>query len=174
MRSSVLVGLAVASALGIAALAQELSSSGQPQEPAIAINPDTGAVLPSSEPSLMLLTIGIDASGVHPLQAVAKPTVKFKNHRSWDTQPFRFTMRDREGRELLTGGFDPAPMCLDPNHAGQDPHGAGDWLTVHETHTNVRIPDYGPVLGSIEFAVREGGVWRSFGVAPAAQIPVIR
>lgn len=169
------IGAALALGLGLAALAQEFSnSSANSQEPKLSISPDTGEVLPSSEPSTMLLTVGIDASGVHPLQGVAKPAIKFKNHRTWEEQPFRFTVRDTAGRELLTGGFDPAPMCLDPNHVGQPPHGAGDWLTVHETHTNIRIPDYGPHFGSIEFAVREGNLWRSFGATSANQVQVIR
>ncbi|MBK9386392.1 MAG: hypothetical protein IPN34_16390 [Planctomycetes bacterium] len=175
MRTTVLWSLGLASLLGIAALAQGLArSSAQEQEPKIAINPDTGEVLPSSKPDTLLLTIGIDASGVHPLQAVAKKAMPFKNHRTWEQQPFRFTVRDTAGRELLSGGFDPAPMCLDPNHAGQPPHGAGDWLTVHETHTNVRVPDYGSAFGSIEFAVRDGNGWRPFGRTAASEIQVVR
>jgi hypothetical protein len=175
MKTSVLWSLGLASLLGIAALAQGLvRTTAQEQEPKLVVSPDTGEILPSSQPSTLLLTVGIDTQGVHPMQAVAKPALLFKNHRTWEEQPFRFTVRDTAGRELQTGGFDPAPMCLDPSHHGQPPHHGGDWLTVHETHTNIRVPDYGSAFGSIEFAVRDGNGWRPFGRAAASEVQVIR
>ena len=64
MKAMFWTGAALALGLGLAALAQERSGSAAQKEPRIDIKPDTGEVLSSSEPALMLLTVGIDATGV--------------------------------------------------------------------------------------------------------------
>ncbi len=70
---------------------------------------------------------------------------------------------------MAEGGFDLAPLCHDPAHYGQDPHAPGDYLLPHQTVTNIRIPDFGENMASIEFQIRENGVWRTFG-APTSSM----
>lgn len=162
---------AVLGVVGIRLVAQELRQDPPQREPArVSVpNPDLADADGRDGSTTALLTIGIDARGVSVLQGRAKPGLEFRAQPRWKNLPFRFTLRDAKGQELAQGGFDPAPMCLDPMHLGQPAHGPGDWLVVHETHTNLRIPDFGAHLHSIDFQVRENDEWRPFGQPISAQ-----
>ena len=164
---SLITALGLAGMIGLGAIAQDLSRNSQEptaQEAAVG-NPDLADPQGNDGSKTMLLTIGVDARGVHVMQGTAKPNLEYRSHRRWQDQPFRFLIRDAQGTELAQGGSDPAPMCLDPSHYGQDPHVPGDYMLPHETHTNIRIPDFGSRMSSIEFQVRENGAWRQHGAA---------
>lgn len=131
-------------------------------------SPDATAPSPTGT---LILTVEIDHSGVHVLQATRKPGLRFRAPRRADEMEFRWALRDAAGNALAESGFAPFRMCLDPAHAGQPPHVEGDVRVPHVAHFNVKVPDLADVA-TIEFALREGGVTRPFGSARRDALPV--
>ena len=112
----------------------------------------------------LMLTVQLDANGVHVLQATRKPDLEWVARRNDAQLVRRWTMRDAVGAVIATGGFDPARICLDPAHVGRGPHMEGDVTIPHVDHTNLKVPDL-PAFDRLEFTRLVDGVEQPFGVA---------
>lgn len=146
-----------------------------PQDPVRIQNPDgPNATLtratPDADPGSILLTVRVDARGVAVHLGTRKPAVEYIRTKLWDRHPFRWEMKNQDGKTIAEGGFDTSLIDLDPANFGNPPRAiSDDRIVVTEAYQNVKVPAL-PDFHRIDFFRVESDVTQPFGTAHAAEI----
>lgn len=120
-----------------------------------------------------MLSIKIEPGGIQLLQTLEKKGLQTRLPQDWPTHPYRWRLLDAQGDVLVEGAFDPGPLCLDPKHAGWQPHVHGDQVTPHVAFANVKVPDLGAQARRVQFLRRAQprGAWQTVATHELPAVP---